>query len=270
MKRFRPILSIPVVYRNLFHPLKASTVTISVAESTIYYGDDAVITVSIPQYATGLVECIIGNEYYSKQLISTSGSNAVFTVSGLTSGTKPIVVNYLGNNEYGSCNGSSTITVSQIPSISSVMVYATGKDKPVETLISEQGVSYDPYGSCYYPMYDFDNGSLSSIELNDTISHSERIDYCDSFRIVLYSNIPCYWYIDTGASDQGVIKSANKTSSFEVINPEINAGNYSLMIGLSNNYIEQFDDAQKRYVLPFAINKADSTITVETEDIVYP
>ena len=111
MKRFKPILSIPVVYRNLFHPLKASTVTISVAESTIDYGDDAVITVSIPQYATGLVECIIGNEYYSKQLISTVGSNAVFTVSGLTSGTKPIVVNYLGNNEYGSCNGSSTITV---------------------------------------------------------------------------------------------------------------------------------------------------------------
>ena len=114
MKRFRPILNIPVVYRNLFHPLKASTVTISVAESTIDYGDDAVITVSIPQYATGLVECIIGNEYYSKQLISTAGSNAVFTVSGLTFGTKPIVVNYLGNNEYGSCNGSSTITINRI------------------------------------------------------------------------------------------------------------------------------------------------------------
>ena len=76
MKRFKPILSIPVVYRNLFHPLKASTVTISLAESTIDYGDDAVITVSIPSDATGYVECIIGNEYYSKQLIITAGSNA--------------------------------------------------------------------------------------------------------------------------------------------------------------------------------------------------
>ena len=111
MKRFRPILSIPVVYRNLFHSLETSTVTISLAESTIDYGDNVVITVSIPSDATGYVECIIGNEYYSKQLISTAGSNAVFTVSGLTTGTKPIVVNYLGNNEYGSCNGSSTITV---------------------------------------------------------------------------------------------------------------------------------------------------------------
>lgn len=154
MKRFRPILSIPVVYRNLFHPLKASTVTISVAESTIDYGDDAVITVSIPSDATGLVECIIGNEYYSKQLISTAGSNAVFTVSGLTTGTKSVIANYLGDSVYKSCNTISSFLVeSRTPTIS---VSTWDVDVDTDVTIIVDSTSNSPV--CTGPVYATVNG----------------------------------------------------------------------------------------------------------------
>ena len=176
MKRFKPILSIPVVYRNLFHPLKASTVTISLAESTIDYGDDAVITVSIPSDATGYVECIVGNEYYSKQLISTVGNNAIFTVSGLTTGTKPIVVNYLGNNEYGSCNGSSSIEVQNV--ISDCTLTINYLEQGTNTVLSPQYTNTYTPGSPYdlsspvildYSLVDPSESRVSGTITEDTV-----------------------------------------------------------------------------------------------------
>lgn len=116
MKRFKPIFGMPVYFGNVFKQLKSSTVTISFSNSSIYSDEDIDITVSIPSDATGYVECIIGREYYSKQLISTAGSDAVFIVSGLSIGIKNVIVNYLGNNEYRSCNNTDSFEVIGTPS----------------------------------------------------------------------------------------------------------------------------------------------------------
>ena len=108
-KKSKPVVNQAIIFHDIFHHLKNSYVTISASDTD--YGNDAVISVSIPSDATGIVECIIGNEYYSSQTISNAGEDAVFTVSGLTVGIKNIVVNYLGNSQYISCNNTAQFTV---------------------------------------------------------------------------------------------------------------------------------------------------------------
>ncbi len=79
----------------------------------INVGENPVITVEVPENATGWVVVEINNETYAINI--TDGARSA-TIKGLPSGEYPITVTYLGDDKYFASNTTSSIKVSKVPS----------------------------------------------------------------------------------------------------------------------------------------------------------
>ena len=105
-----------------------STVTIPKYDTPItvdvdncYVGDTAVVTVTLPENATGEVTIEINGKSYTAEV---KDGKAVFNVTGLKAGDKTVAVSYGGDNNYVGNATTGQFTVSKRPST----VSATGKD----------------------------------------------------------------------------------------------------------------------------------------------
>ena len=95
--------------------------TIDVSIGDVKVGEPAVITVSVPEGATGTVTVEIDGVEYTSEI---KNGKATFNVDGLTSGEKTVVVKYAGDENYSENFTSTQFTVSKNePTIS-----AKGKD----------------------------------------------------------------------------------------------------------------------------------------------
>ena len=94
---------------------------ISVEANDIYVGDVEVITVTLPDDATGNVTIEIDGKKYSSTI---KDGKATFEVKGLLSGEKTVAVKYPGDGKYGENATTGQFTVSKVPS----NVKATAKD----------------------------------------------------------------------------------------------------------------------------------------------
>ena len=77
----------------------------------ITYMDNAIITASIAQGATGYIDITIGNEYTGQEII-TNGSST-FTVPNLNAGSKAIIATYNGDDNYTDSVISTTFNVAK-------------------------------------------------------------------------------------------------------------------------------------------------------------
>ena len=95
--------------------------TIDVSIGDVKVGEPAVITVSVPEGATGTVTIEIDGVEYTSEL---KNGKATFNVDGLTSGEKTVVVKYAGDENYSENFTSTQFTVSK----NEPTITAKGKD----------------------------------------------------------------------------------------------------------------------------------------------
>ena len=92
-----------------FNVAKLNT-TISIDAKDIKFGEDAVITVTVNDQATGSVTITVGGKDYTENV---DNGTAKFTVSNLTGGVKEIVAKYSGDSKYGENTTSISINVTR-------------------------------------------------------------------------------------------------------------------------------------------------------------
>ena len=92
-----------------FNVAKLST-PISIDAKDIKLGEDAVITVTVNNQATGNVTITVGGKDYTENV---DNGTAKFTVSNLTGGVKEIVAKYSGDSKYGENTTSISINVTR-------------------------------------------------------------------------------------------------------------------------------------------------------------
>ncbi|MEE0025313.1 Ig-like domain-containing protein, partial [Methanobrevibacter sp.] len=92
-----------------FNVVKLNT-TVSIDAKDIKLGEDAVITVTVNNQATGSITITVGGKDYTKDV---DNGAAEFTVSNLTGGVKEIVAKYSGDSKYGENTTSISINVTR-------------------------------------------------------------------------------------------------------------------------------------------------------------
>ncbi|WP_405269255.1 Ig-like domain repeat protein, partial [Methanobrevibacter sp.] len=93
--------------------------SVKVDVEAIDVGEDAVITVTVPENATGYVIVEIDNQTYAIKVNDGTGSA---TIKGLASGDYPINVTYLGDDQYFNSTNATSLKVSKVPSSINVTV----------------------------------------------------------------------------------------------------------------------------------------------------
>ena len=84
---------------------------IDIDVDNIEVGEDATITVTLPDDATGNVVITVDNKNYT---VAIKDGKAVQTISGLKAGEYTITVNYTGDNNYRTISNTTKLTVSKI------------------------------------------------------------------------------------------------------------------------------------------------------------
>ena len=114
-------------------------------------GEDTVITVTVPGDATGNVTIEIDGVKYTSEV---RNGNATFVVGNLTAGTKTIVIDYEGDDNYVANHTTANLTVSKVPSTVSAtiedinvgenvtVVVTVPKDATGQVLVDIDGVGY--------------------------------------------------------------------------------------------------------------------------------
>ena len=114
-------------------------------------GDKAIITVTVPENATGNVTIEIDGVKYTSEI---KDGKAVFEIENLTAGTKTIAVEYIGDDNYLANHTTGNITISKCPSTVSATItdvdvgenvtitVTVPKDATGQVLIDIDGVGY--------------------------------------------------------------------------------------------------------------------------------
>lgn len=84
------------------------TPAINVDAPDIKVGEDGVITVSVPEDATGMITIVIGGKEYTAPI---KDGKAIFVIPGLSEGTYEIIAYYSGDDKYNSIDGVGSINV---------------------------------------------------------------------------------------------------------------------------------------------------------------
>ncbi|MBT9659149.1 Ig-like domain-containing protein, partial [Methanobrevibacter smithii] len=73
----------------------ASTTTVNVSD--IKVGEDAVISIAVPEITSGVVSVTVGDAIYNVAVVDGKGS---LTLSGLASGSYDVVAKFNGDDKY--------------------------------------------------------------------------------------------------------------------------------------------------------------------------
>ena len=104
---------------------------ISVDVENISVGETAVITVNVPNNATGMVTIEIDGKSYE---LNITGGKAVFEIENLTNGTKTIAVEYSGDENYLANHTTATITVSKVTPDVEMNISVNGSDLVIDVV----------------------------------------------------------------------------------------------------------------------------------------
>ena len=83
----------------------------SVTVSDIIVGDDAVISIAVPEISSGVVSVTIGDAVYNVAIVDGKGT---LIVSNLIAGTYDVVVKFAGDNKYLASENTAKLTVSKV------------------------------------------------------------------------------------------------------------------------------------------------------------
>nr|WP_295160685.1 Ig-like domain-containing protein [uncultured Methanobrevibacter sp.] len=131
-------------------PKLDTPISVDVKDSKV--GDTSVITVNVPDDATGNVTIEIDGKEYTAEI---KDGKAVFEVPGLTAGNKTVAVDYVGDDNYTGNHTTAKFTVSKVPSTVSATVEDSkvGENVTVKVTVPEDAtgqVLVDINGVGYY------------------------------------------------------------------------------------------------------------------------
>ena len=149
----------------------ASTTTVNVSD--IKVGEDAVISVAVPEITSGVVSVTVGDAIYNVAVVDGKGS---LTLSGLASGSYDVVAKFNGDDKYLASEDSAKFNVTKLASTIDIAVdnikvgedavigVALPEDATGEVIISVNGKNYTvmtKYGMASVTISDLANGTYS-------------------------------------------------------------------------------------------------------------
>ena len=149
----------------------ASTTTVNVSD--IKVGEDAVISIAVPEITSGVVSVTIGDAIYNVAVVDGKGS---LTLSGLASGSYDVVAKFNGDDKYLASEDSAKFNVTKLASTIDIAVdnikvgedavigVALPEDATGEVIISVNGKNYTvmtKYGMASVTISDLANGTYS-------------------------------------------------------------------------------------------------------------
>ena len=149
----------------------ASTTTVDVSD--IKVGEDAVISIAVPEITSGVVSVTVGDAIYNVAVVDGKGS---LTLSGLASGSYDVVAKFNGDDKYLASEDSAKFNVTKLASTidiavdnikvgeNAVISVALPEDATGEVIISVNGKNYTvmtKYGMASVTISDLANGTYS-------------------------------------------------------------------------------------------------------------
>ena len=149
----------------------ASTTTVNVSD--IKVGEDAVISIAVPEITSGVVSVTVGNAIYNVAVVDGKGT---LTLSGLASGSYDVVAKFNGDDKYLASEDSAKFNVTKLASTidiavdnikvgeNAVISVALPEDATGEVIISVNGKNYTvmtKYGMANVTISDLANGTYS-------------------------------------------------------------------------------------------------------------
>ena len=149
----------------------ASTTTVNVSD--IKVGEDAVISIAVPEITSGVVSVTVGDAIYNVAVVDGKGT---LTLSGLASGSYDVVAKFNGDDKYLASEDSAKFNVTKLASTidiavdnikvgeNAVISVALPEDATGEVIISVNGKNYTvmtKYGMVNVTISDLANGTYS-------------------------------------------------------------------------------------------------------------
>ena len=149
----------------------ASTTTVNVSD--IKVGEDAVISIAVPEITSGVVSVTVGDAIYNVAVVEGKGT---LTLSGLASGSYDVVAKFNGDDKYLASEDSVKFNVTKLASTidiavdnikvgeNAVISVALPEDATGEVIISVNGKNYTvmtKYGMANVTISDLANGTYS-------------------------------------------------------------------------------------------------------------
>ena len=149
----------------------ASTTTVNVSD--IKVGEDAVISIAVPEITSGVVSVTVGDAIYNVAVVDGKGS---LTLSGLASGSYDVVAKFNGDDKYLASEDGAKFNVTKLASTIDIAVdnikvgedavigVALPEDATGEVIISVNGKNYTvmtKYGMASVTISDLANGTYS-------------------------------------------------------------------------------------------------------------
>ena len=149
----------------------ASTTTVNVSD--IKVGEDAVISIAVPEITSGVVSVTVGDAIYNVAVVDGKGT---LTLSGLVSGSYDVVAKFNGDDKYLASEDSAKFNVTKLASTidiavdnikvgeNAVISVALPEDATGEVIISANGKNYTvmtKYGMANVTISDLANGTYS-------------------------------------------------------------------------------------------------------------
>ena len=149
----------------------ASTTTVNVSD--IKVGEDAVISIAVPEITSGVVSVTVGDAIYNVAVVDGKGS---LTLSGLASGSYDVVAKFNGDDKYLASEDSAKFNVTKLASTIDIAVdnikvgedavisVALPEDATGEVIINVNGKNYTvmtKYGMANVTISDLANGTYS-------------------------------------------------------------------------------------------------------------
>ena len=149
----------------------ASTTTVNVSD--IKVGEDAVISIAVPEITFGVVSVTVGDAIYNVAVVDGKGT---LTLSGLASGSYDVVAKFNGDDKYLASEDSAKFNVTKLASTIDIAVdnikvgedavigVALPEDATGEVIISVNGKNYTvmtKYGMASVTISDLANGTYS-------------------------------------------------------------------------------------------------------------
>ena len=149
----------------------ASTTTVNVSD--IKVGEDAVISIAVPEITSGVVSVTVGDAIYNVAVVDGKGT---LTLSGLASGSYDVVAKFNGDDKYLASEDSAKFNVTKLASTidiavdnikvgeNAVISVALPEDATGDVIISVNGKNYTvmtKYGMASVTISDLANGTYS-------------------------------------------------------------------------------------------------------------
>ena len=151
----------------------ASTTTVNVSD--IKVGEDAVISIAVPEITSGVVSVTVGDAIYNVAVVDGKGS---LTLSGLASGSYDVVAKFNGDDKYLASEDSAKFNVTKLASTIDIAVdnIKVGEDAVIGVALPEDatgGVIISVNGKNYTVMTKY---GMASVTISDLANGTYSVD----------------------------------------------------------------------------------------------